>query len=141
MDRRPQDNSASPRWRITGQGASYDESPHLHFFSVVRRPTLWRPPTDLHETEGEYVVVVEIAGMRGTEISVGYEPHVLTVHGRRAEFPGPRAYHQMEIAYGEFASEVRIPGPVDPDRIEASYADGFLRVVLPKPRPTMIDVS
>jgi len=47
----------------------------------------------------------------------------------------------MEIAYGEFASEVRIPGPVDPDRIEASYADGFLRVVLPKPRPTMIDVS
>ena len=141
MDRKLDRKSTSPRWRVTGEGSSYEDSPHLHFFSVSRRSSLWRPPTALNETEEEFVVVVEIAGMRGTEISVAYDPHVLSIHGRRAEIPGHRAYHQMEIAFGEFSSEVRIPGPVDAARIEANYTDGFLRVVLPKPRPTMIDVS
>jgi HSP20 family protein len=141
MDREAQRKSASPRWRVVGEGSSYEDSPHLQFFSAVRRSRLWRPPTDLFENEEEYVVVVEIAGMRGAEISVAYEPHTLSIHGRRFEAPGHRAYHQMEIAFGEFATEVRIPGPVDASRIEANYVDGFLRVVLPRPRPTTIDVS
>ena len=51
------------------------------------------------------------------------------------------AYHQMEIAYGEFETEVRIPVPIDVSNIEATYSDGFLRVVLSKTRPRQVSIS
>jgi HSP20 family molecular chaperone IbpA len=47
----------------------------------------------------------------------------------------------MEIAYGEFVAEVALPVPVDSSGVEASYADGFLTVTLPKVKARRISVS
>jgi HSP20 family protein len=38
----------------------------------------------------------------------------------------------MEIQYGDFATEAYLPWDVVEDKIEATYEDGFLKVVLPK---------
>jgi HSP20 family protein len=96
------------------------------------QPNVWRPPTDLFETEENFVVRVEIAGMRDADFSITLDKQVLTISGIRPEFPERKAFHQMEIHFGEFLSEVEIPSSVDPDRVEAVYQDGFLRVILPK---------
>jgi HSP20 family molecular chaperone IbpA len=42
------------------------------------------------------------------------------------------AYHQLEIRYGEFRTEVYLHWAVEHDGIVATYSDGFLQVVLPK---------
>jgi len=110
-------------------------------FRVVRRPHGWRPPTDLMETDNAFIVLVEIAGMRGSEFTVTYAEGGLMIRGVRAEDHERRAYHQMEIDFGEFVSEVRLPGPVDSAGIEANYSDGFLRVVLPKSNPRTIEIE
>jgi HSP20 family protein len=110
-------------------------------FRVVRRPHGWRPPTDLMETDDSFIVLVEIAGMRGSEFTVTYAEGSLTIRGVRAEDHERRAYHQMEIDFGEFVSDVRLPGPVDSSGIEANYSDGFLRVVLPKSNPRTIEIE
>ena len=102
---------------------------------------IWRPPTDVFERDDEYVVMVEVAGMRGGEFTVSLENRVLYVRGGRSDSSVSKAYHQMEIAYGEFETAVAIPGPVDAARIEAVYADGFLRVTLPKTKPTSVRVT
>jgi HSP20 family protein len=47
----------------------------------------------------------------------------------------------MEIAYGEFASEVRIPVPIEASKIEATYNDGFLQVILPKAQSRDVPIS
>jgi HSP20 family molecular chaperone IbpA len=47
----------------------------------------------------------------------------------------------MEISYGEFLVDVYLHSPVDHERIEATYRDGFLRVVLPKAHPKTIPIS
>jgi HSP20 family molecular chaperone IbpA len=47
----------------------------------------------------------------------------------------------MEIDYGEFASDVQMPHKIDAAAIEATYSDGFLRVVLPKASPKNIEIS
>jgi len=104
-------------------------------------PHLWRPPTDVFETDDTLIVVVEIAGMREDDFSVTLDKQALTVSGSRAGATGPRAYHQMEIAYGEFVAEVALPVPVDSSGVEASYADGFLTVTLPKVKARRISVS
>jgi HSP20 family protein len=108
---------------------------------ALQRSHLWRPPTDVLETEDAFVVVVEIAGMRGLEFSVSLERQTLTIRGVRGDTGGMKAYHQMEIAYGQFETAVRIPVLVEASRIEATYGDGFLRAVLPKARPKNIPVT
>jgi HSP20 family molecular chaperone IbpA len=47
----------------------------------------------------------------------------------------------MEIHYGEFRTEVALPGEVDAQGIQAAYDDGFLRVTLPRVRPRRIVVT
>jgi HSP20 family protein len=98
----------------------------------LHNPLAWRPPTDLCETEEAFIAYVEIAGVKEGYLSVSYADRTLTVTGLR-EYSGHRgAYHQMEIRYGEFRTQVRLPVSVDDDRIEANYSDGFLTVVMPK---------
>jgi HSP20 family protein len=106
-----------------------------------RRGRAWRPPTDVYETDSDYVVVVEVAGMRGVELGVSFEEQTLSIRGRRPDIGGGKAYHQMEISYGEFLVDVYLHSPVDHERIEATYRDGFLRVVLPKAHPKTIPIS
>ncbi len=98
-----------------------------------RLPVL-EPPVDVFETAGHVVVVAEIAGIGDEEIEVEITGDRLALRGekrdRRVE---PHHRHaQVEIWYGPFQRVVALPAPVDPDRAEISYSDGFLRIVLPK---------
>jgi HSP20 family molecular chaperone IbpA len=96
------------------------------------RPHLWRPPTDLFETHGDYVVRVEVAGMQEAELNIAVEGRELAVYGLRQQPAEQAAYHQMEVRFGEFLSVLQLPGEVDTERIRAKYHDGFLIITLPK---------
>ena len=108
---------------------------------VVRKTLAWRPPTDVLETEDAVVVVVEIAGMRGLNISVVYDRQVLSIRGTRPDNNVCKTYHQMEIDYGEFACDVQVPFRIDSEKIDATYSDGFLKVLLPKAVPREVDIK
>ena len=96
------------------------------------RANTWNPPTDVFENEKSIIVRIEIAGMSDSEFTLSIEENVLAIHGVRSAPNGERAYHRMEILSGEFVSIVELPSPIDYDRVDASYHDGFLLVVLPK---------
>jgi HSP20 family protein len=102
---------------------------------------VWSPPTDLVETASEYVVSVEIAGMRESEFEVVYENGVLVVTGQRPDRTERGAYHQMEIHFGKFSSAVALPGPVDLDNSQAEYKNGFLIVKLPKAKRVDVKIE
>jgi HSP20 family protein len=108
---------------------------------------IWSPPTDLFESDDAIVARVEIAGMREEDFDVALENGVLTVSGARAdssersEHSERRAYHQMEIRFGKFATSVALPVPVNVEAARAEYKDGFLIVTLPKARPNQIKVE
>jgi HSP20 family protein len=102
---------------------------------------VWSPPTDLFETQSDYVVRVEVAGMREQDFSVTLEHNYLTISGNRVEPHERRAYHQMEVRFGEFSTVVALPGPVDIKVSRAEYEDGFLTVILPKANPNQILVK
>jgi len=104
----------------------------LHAVSWQVRSNVWSPPTDQYEMETAYIVRVEIAGMREDDFEVSFENNVLLVAGTRPDLPERRAFHQMEIRFGKFATAIAIPGPVSVDQASAEYKDGFLTVILPK---------
>jgi HSP20 family protein len=105
-------------------------------WQVNARSYAWSPPTDVYETETAFVVRVEVAGMHQADFSVDVEKNFLVIRGVRSEVPERRAYHQMEIRFGEFSAAVEIPRGVDISRAEAEYEDGFLVVIVPKNSPS-----
>jgi HSP20 family protein len=131
---------------ITGSidGPSSNETPWLASgvvswqMSVIQHA--WRPPTDLIEMDDKFVVRVEISGMRDGEFAVTVENNTLTVSGTRADTNERRAYHQMEIHFGDFSTEIELPVNVNLNQILAEYEDGFLWVQLPKAQPKHIPI-
>lgn len=94
----------------------------------------WLPPLDIYETDREFIVKLEIPGVRKQDIKIGFSENVLTISGTRCDetMGGEMKYVQMEIAYGEFQRRVVFNTPIDQNAITAKYSEGFLKVVLPK---------
>lgn len=114
---------------------------HAVGWQVQVRAGVWSPPTDVYETEREYVVRVEVAGMRDDGFDISVEDKFLTVSGNRPDVPERRAYQQMEIRFGKFETVVGIPGPINLEASRADYKEGFLTVTLPKAKPDQIQVE
>lgn len=128
-----------PRWYSTDESESLRQG-SIHWRNGVRSH-IWRPATDVYETGDSIVVRVEIAGMQEEDFSISLNGSQLTVRGNRPDIQERRAYHQMEIFFGEFTTEVELPGPVVSDQVTAEYITGFLRLVFPKDQPKKIRVT
>lgn len=142
--------SGSPPHRPSrGSGAStvhladelevyFNEVAHGKPVGFVASPK-WKPPTDVYETATEIVVHMDVAGVRPEDFTVEYAEGVLTIAGERpARGEGKRHYHAMEVQIGPFERRLRLPVPVDPTSLRATYDQGFLEVLLTKlpPRPS-----
>ena len=114
---------------------------HAVGWQVQVRAGVWSPPTDVYETESDYVVRVEIAGMREEDFQITVEDSFLMISGSRPDVPERRAYQQMEIRFGKFETVVGVPGPVDLASSRADYSEGFLTVILPKAKPSQVHVK
>jgi HSP20 family protein len=101
----------------------------------------WSPPTDVYETETNFVIRVEAAGMRESDFSINAQDNFLVISGVRSESSEWRAYRQMEIRFGEFSTSIELPLGVDVSKADADYKDGFLNVILPKLKPTNIIIK
>jgi HSP20 family protein len=138
------DNHIGTRNKVTfsGEGDSWPgEASGAFGWRMDRKTLTWRPPTDVCETEQSYLVDVELSGMRGSEIQVNFTAETLSVRGTREDKKDRKAYHQMEIAYGEFAVDIVLNAEIEVEKIEAGYSDGFLRIILPKKQPKKIEIS
>ncbi|NLG97307.1 MAG: Hsp20/alpha crystallin family protein [Chloroflexi bacterium] len=108
---------------------------------ISSHPHAWRPPTDVFEREDSIVVRMEIAGMSESDFSISLDQNILIVRGVRADTAERRAYHQMEINFGEFISIVEIQAPIDQERVTAEYENGFLWIFFPKTQPKVIKIK
>ncbi len=99
------------------------------------RPNLgWAPPTDVYETETEFVATVDIAGMDRNKISVFTDGKFLTIRGIRNEVApaGKKQFHKLEIQVGPFQRLIQIPVPINSKSIFTNYSNGLLEVRLKK---------
>jgi len=114
-----------------GKGSASGDAYELY---VTRHERVWHPPTDVCEDDKNVIVQVEIAGIEQDDFHVELVDRTLVIGGERRLPPGRQTYHNMEIHYGRFCSQVRIDWSIQESDIEASYENGFLYVRLPKPR-------
>lgn len=104
----------------------------LRYFPVVEKH--WTPTIDLFEKGDRFVVKAELPGMKEEGIDVSVMGDILTVKGERERESDVKEedYHRSEFTYGRFFRAIGLPTDVDADKMEASYEDGVLEVILPK---------
>ncbi len=94
----------------------------------------WAPSVDVIEKENEIVVKAEIPGMEQKDIDVHLEDNQLTIKGERKfekEDKGEN-YIRQERVYGSFYRSFTIGSGIQADKVNASYKNGILEIVLPK---------
>jgi HSP20 family protein len=96
----------------------------------------WVPLADVVDTQDAYVVELELPGLGREDVVVQAQGDEVLVRGeRRPDLgDGPQSFHRLERRYGPFARGFRFSEEVDPDRIEAAFDDGLLRLTVPKAR-------
>jgi HSP20 family protein len=102
-------------------------------FAGTRRG--FRPNVDSFyaEESNELTVVVEVPGVDPESINLVVGERILVIDGerRRPKVEGYVSYQQMEIEYGPFQRQVRLPKNVDPRRAHARYENGIVTITLP----------
>lgn len=100
---------------------------------TTRSGRFYRPAVDILELPEELLVVADVPGAVSTEIDIHFEDGQLTVrapvHGRQ---PETQQYLLREYGVGDFVRTFRVSEQIDAGRIEAEYADGVLKLHLPK---------
>lgn len=106
----------------------------LHTPLLIGKESLWRPLTDVYETDKEYVIRMEIAGATPNDFSVRLHDRVLTIRGmRRDPTPGGRKhFHKMEISVGPFERNLEIPPGIRVSSMQAHYENGYLLIRISK---------
>jgi HSP20 family protein len=94
----------------------------------------WEPPMNVFETDSEFVVIMDIAGMDAKDIGVFSDGAVLRISGVRKDLvaPGKKQFHSLEIQVGPFQRLIGIPAPVDAASLTTRYANGLLEIHLNK---------
>lgn len=92
------------------------------------------PVVDLTETEGSYAITAELPGLDAKDVEVTASGGLLTLKGeKRQQFEKTvDNTHISERSYGAFRRSFRIPDGVKEDAISASFANGVLKIELPK---------
>ena len=91
--------------------------------------------TDVRETEDTYELDIDLPGFKKEDIHVDIADDRLTVsaerHSNYEDKDKKGNYLRCERSYGSYARSFDISG-IDAAGIKAAYADGVLRVTLPK---------
>ena len=96
------------------------------------------PPADVTVTDDQVTVIMDVPGLKPSELDVELLGDRLTVRGERpfphdgagADRPGRRRF---ERGFGRFERILSVPEGLDPEAIVASLADGVLTLVIPMP--------
>jgi HSP20 family protein len=142
MERRRRDRGLVP-WRpfqdLQEMERRFDDIFGRPFWPMMWRriPTIepgWLPAIEVFEKEDKFVVKADLPGMKQEDISVSVVGDTLTIKGERKSETEVKEedYHCCERSYGSFSRSISLPSNVDAKKIEASYDDGVLEIILPK---------
>lgn len=95
---------------------------------------LLRPSLDIHETDPQYRITLEVPGVDEKDIQLTLDDDVLWIRGekRREQEQQEGQYHRIERSYGSFQRALNLPGDADQDAIKASFKNGLLTVTIGK---------
>jgi len=113
-----------------------EEWPELEW-PEFRFPRIRTPRMDIYEEGNNIVAEVEIPGIDPKNIEVEVKDNILKVEAKEEEKKEvkEKGYFKKEIGRKYFKRQVLLPTEVQGEKAEAEYADGILKITIPKAAP------
>ena len=94
----------------------------------------WDPTVDISEGRKDITVKAEIPGIETKDLDISIDGCLLTIKGEKKQERKQKeeTYYRVERSYGYFDRTIALPAEVDPDKVEASYKRGILKIKLRK---------
>jgi len=110
-------------------------------FGAIEKP--FNPAVDIAEDEKSFEIHVAVPGVQKKDFKVEFLDGRLTISGERKleEKKEGKNFHSIESQYGAFERSFFLPEEVKTDSIEATYAEGLLKVVIPKKEKTVVKAA
>ena len=91
------------------------------------------PPIEVSEQDGKFVISAEIPGVNEQDIEIEAADDALVLHGvkQQERREGDGGTQRTERFYGEFYRVVPLPEGADPERANARFENGVLRIEVP----------
>ncbi|MFL6106739.1 MAG: Hsp20/alpha crystallin family protein [Marmoricola sp.] len=109
---------------------------------TTNRPAVM--PMDAWREGDSFVIEFDLPGIAKDSIDLDIERNVLTVRAERLARNGDWEMLATERSKGHFSRQLVLGDNLDLERIDATYTDGVLRLVVPvaeKAKPRKIEIS
>lgn len=103
------------------------------------------PPINIGSTGDGVEVYIFAAGIDPKTLDISIQQNLLTVAGeRKVDIPENAEFYRRERFSGAFRRVISLPEDVDPDKVDARYNDGILRIAVQRSeasKPRQIQVK
>ncbi len=91
------------------------------------------PPLNVFRKGDDVVAIVEIPGVKKSELDVQVKDNTLRIAGAKTvAYDEKASLHRRERLEGRFDRTVTLPVAIDGERVKAEYRDGILALYLPR---------
>jgi HSP20 family protein len=98
-------------------------------------------PVDIREEDEAYVLKAFVPGLSAEDLNIQVLDDVLTIEGEYGQHEGEALMSELPV--GSFRRALRLPAPLDAEKVEAHIENGVLTLRVPKAetaRPKAIKV-
>ena len=94
----------------------------------------WDPTIDISEGRKDITVRAEIPGIEAKDFDISIDDRLLTIKGEKKQEhrEEEETYYRVERSYGYFNRTIELPAAVSPDKVDATYKRGILKIKLRK---------
>jgi HSP20 family protein len=91
------------------------------------------PAMNLWVDDNSAIATAELPGMLLDQIDISVEDDTLTLRGsRQPDSVEGVTYHRRERRHGSFVRTSKMPFRVDVEKVDATFKNGVLRIILPR---------
>jgi HSP20 family protein len=91
------------------------------------------PPLNAFRKGEDIVLVAELPGVDRADLDIQVKGNTVRLSGKKApNYPEQIGLHRRERPFGQFDRALTLPIEVDADKVQASYRDGVLAILLPR---------
>jgi HSP20 family protein len=94
----------------------------------------WTPRVDVSETDEEVKVKAELPGLSPEDLDISLDRDRLILKGEKKEEreKEEKGFYMAERSFGSFYRAIQLPAEVDPQKVDASFKNGVLRLKMGK---------
>lgn len=107
---------------------------HVFGQDLIQHRILFKPKLDVITVNEQYTVLLEVPGLKETELNVGINGDKLIISGEKENKLTQQKQHlyHNELSYGAFSRELTLPKDAVITLIQANLNEGVLSIIIPR---------